>query len=312
MVRKMGKRRVKYLMIPLIVSMFVGCGASSMDNAYVEESMKQEVAMDEEALTNENALIDEVTGDVGGESITINTESTLNRKIIKKGHLSVESKTFNESVQMLMDEVDAIGGFMQDCSIEGDQELERGYRRAELTVRIPKDKFDGFMNNTSKYGNVTSKQITGEDVTDQYFDVETRMTTLEIRQERLQEMLKQSGSLEDLFAIENELSEVIYEIELLKVTLNQYDSLIDFATVDIVVNERYEYKEKEVIPVTFVEKMVNQLQESCKWVVEIIQGVVLLLISAAPFIVVFWLPIALIVWIIIRVKKRRKAKQANK
>ena len=307
----MGKRVFKKelvgLLFMLLMSLAVGCGSVNVTNNSYDASMKEE-ALEE---TNQE-MMDKVGGETGGAGIEINTDIDLNRKIIKRGYLSIETKTFNESVQKLMDEVDAIGGFTQDCYIEGDREDYRGDRRAELSVRVPKEQFDAFMNDTEQYGNVLSKSIKGEDVTDQYFDAETHMETLEIRRERLQEMLKQSGNLEDLFAIEKELAEVTYKVESLKGTLNQYDSLIDFSTIEITVNERYEYKEKAIIPITFGEKVREQMKHSFEDALDVVESLVLCVIGLIPFILFVGLPIVIILWVIKKIIDKFPKKQKRK
>jgi hypothetical protein len=63
-------------------------------------------------------------------------------------------------------------------------------------------------------GTITLNTITGDDVTDQYFDAQSRLSALRVQETRLLvELLEEAASLEDILDIEDRLSEVRYEIE---------------------------------------------------------------------------------------------------
>lgn len=163
------------------------------------------------------------------------------------------------------------------------------------------------MNESSQFGNVTSKSIEGEDVTDQYMDTEIRLETLEIQAERLKELLKQAGDLEKLFKIEQELADVTYQIESLKGTLKKYDSLIDYSTIEINVEEAEVYVQPAK-KVTFLDKIKKTFMDSVDGLINVLQGIVLVVVAMIPFLIII-APVALVVaWIIIRTNRKRKEK----
>ncbi len=297
------KNRILIAILTLgMLMVFVAC-SSSKQTSSSERPME---AVAEEAKQETSIVVDEVADQAGG--IQFNTSSQLNRKVIKTGRIDLQTKTFDDTVQNIMDQVNEIGGFIQNCSIEGNNLYSEYNRRyANLSVRIPNKEFDKFMNESSQFGNVTSKSIEGEDVTDQYMDTEIRLETLEIQAERLKELLKQAGDLEKLFKIEQELADVTYQIESLKGTLKKYDSLIDYSTIEINVEEAEVYVQPAK-KVTFLDKIKKTFMDSVDGLINVLQGIVLVVVAMIPFLIII-APVALVVaWIIIRTNRKRKEK----
>lgn len=297
------KNRILIAILTLgMLMVFVACSSSKQ----MSSSERPIEATKEEVKEETSIVVDEVADQQGG--IQFNTSSQLNRKVIKIGRIDLQTKTFDDTVQNIMNHVNEIGGFIQNCSIEGNNLYSEYNRRyANLSVRIPNKEFDKFMNESSQFGNVTSKSIEGEDVTDQYMDTEIRLETLEIQAERLKELLKQAGDLEKLFKIEQELADVTYQIESLKGTLKKYDSLIDYSTIEINVEEAEVYVQPAK-KVTFLDKIKKTFMDSVDGLINVLQGIVLVVVAMIPFLIII-APVALVVaWIIIRTNRKKKEK----
>ena len=302
----MGRQNKLILIIFLIgISvLFSACASkntmSTMDSVAPQasrEESKEEMNLDME-VTQE-------AGESGNGNIQFNTTNKLNRKIIKTGMINLQTKTFDESVQGVIDEVNNIGGFIQSCSIEGNNLYSTHRRRsANLSVRIPNGVFDAFMNESNQFGNVTSKSIQGEDVTNQYMDTEIRLSTLEIQSERLKELLKQAGDLDKLFRIEQELGNVTYEIESLKGTLKKYDSLIDYSTIDIYIEEADVYIEP-IKEDTFLDRVKNTFIKSFKGLISVVQTLCLVIVAITPFLIII-IPIIVIGIKVLSHRKKKK------
>ncbi|MGL5676925.1 MAG: DUF4349 domain-containing protein [Cellulosilyticaceae bacterium] len=294
----------------MLVVLLVGC------------SSKSEVAMDSaKPEMSENKVAMEETYDTGGEyapeadsesmqgtgnGVQFNTTVGLNRKIIKTGQMDIETKTFDKTMAEIMKQLEVLGGFIQTANTQG---YEGSNRSATLTLRIPNAQFDKFMNDTERYGNVLSKTIEGQDVTDQYMDTEMRLNALQIQATRLEELMAQSGDLEDLFTIGQELGRVTYEIESLKGSLKKYDSLIDYSTITVYVAEAREYSKPD--PITFGEKIKQQLGDSMDAVTSILKGLVLFFVGLTPFLIIL-IPIGIVVGVIIKVIRKRDIKRTEK
>ena len=298
------KTRGTLLISSICIAIFLsGCSAKSSQATSVQDKSTNEVAREE---VKAEAGVEDAISAAGG--IQFNTANKLNRKVIKTGTINLQTKTFDQAVQGIMDKVTDIGGFIQNSSIEGNDLYAKHNRRyASLSVRIPNTEFDKFMNESDQFGNVTSKSVQGEDVTDQYMDTEIRLETLEIQAARLKELLKQAGDLDKLFKIEKELASVTYEIESLKGTLKKYDSLIDYSTIEIYVEEAAVYMEP-VKEDTFIDRIKNTFMSSVKGLISLLEGVLLVVIGIIPFLIIIVPFVGVLIWVI----RRRKNRNRNK
>lgn len=298
------KTKGTLLIISIFIAVFMSaCSSKSSQYITADSQVNNEVVREE--AKSDRVVEDAASSDAG---IQFDTVNKLNRKVIKKGFINLQTKTFDQTVQGIMDKVDDLGGFIQNCSIEGNDLYDTFSRRhASLSIRIPNIVFDKFMNESNEFGNVTSKSVQGEDVTDQYMDTEIRLETLEIQAARLKELLKQAGDLDKLFKIEKELANVTYEIESLKGTLKKYDNLIDYSTIDINVEEAETYKEP-VKEDTFIDRIKNTFMSSVKGLISLLEGLFLVVIGLIPFLIII---VPLIV-IGVRMTHRKKAKSKDK
>ena len=296
-------QKKKYLLgiVLLGISLLLnGCSSAS----YISNTDKATSEIATEEIKQESTM-DTLNSTTGNSNIQFDTSNKLNRKVIKTGIINLQTKTFDVTVQQVMDKVNNIGGFIQNCSIGGNDLYDTYSRRsAYLSIRIPNIEFDQFMNESEQFGNVTSKSIEGEDVTDQYMDTEIRLETLEIQAERLKELLKQAGDLDKLFKIEKELANVTYEIESLKGTLKKYDSLIDYSTIEIYIDEADVYVEP-IKEDTFGERIKNTFMRSVQGLVDLLQNVCVVIVGSLPFLIIL-IPIIVIVIKIIRSKRNKQ------
>jgi uncharacterized protein DUF4349 len=100
-----------------------------------------------------------------------------------------------------------------------------------LTLRVPAENLDEFLLKTGDLGELISKSISADDVTDYYFDTETRLETLRVLQGKYTEYLKEAKDMEDIITIERELNNTISEIESMERTMRRLDGQISYSTV---------------------------------------------------------------------------------
>ena len=241
-------------LVMVTVMLFAGCSSMSTETTndsaeyYAEEpaydkmesegqSMDTAVSndMDDMAADSEQAY-DEGSADGTGIDIDGNSsvlEPSVERKIIYTGNISARTKNFDEDYDMIMDSVKKAGGYIENAYVYGTEpeEWQDEGRYAEITIRVPSDKFDEFIDMLKGVGETTNSSVSGRDISLQYFDIETRLENLRIREERLQELLEQAASLEDIIELERELANVSYEIQSYEIEKRNYDSLIDFSQI---------------------------------------------------------------------------------
>lgn len=306
MKKKWGKLSSALLGL-IMMSLMVGCGSGAEVSATAEDTsnvVMQDYEVSEETIETEEA---------GGDSSSIpeiNTAINYNRKIIKNGTIHIQTEHFNESVNKITAYVQSLEGYIENSNIEGVDFYSKysTSRVASLTVRVPQKSFDTFMNKGGDFGNVSYLTSNSEDITSQYVDTETRLKALNIRKDHLLALLEQSGELKDLFEIEKELGDVTYEIESLKGTLQNYDSLVDMATIQVEIEEVGEIKDNAPVK-TFGDKIKATFNQSIEDVIDVLQGLLLFVIALIPFLIIL-IPLGIIIYIIIKKRKIRKMAQS--
>jgi len=117
----------------------------------------------------------------------------------------------------------------------------RRYRHADLTVRIPAEKVDGFVEHVSGVSNVVSSREDIDDVTLTYVDTESRVKALETERDRLLELMEKAETMSDLLEIESRLTDVRYQLESVASQLKTLENQVSYATVYLNISEVQEY-----------------------------------------------------------------------
>lgn len=102
-----------------------------------------------------------------------------------------------------------------------------------ITFRVPAGKFQGTLAEVVKLGDVLHREVSARDVTEEFFDVQTRLQNLEAVRERFEELLKRAQKVEEALAVERELERVAGQIEQLKGRLKLLKELVAFSTITI-------------------------------------------------------------------------------
>lgn len=183
---------------------------------------------------------------------TADNDVLTDQKIIYTGQLNLETTEFDDTTKALSGLVESLGGYLQGSTVGGGG---RGYRWADYTVRVPSEHFQRFLDQVGGLAHVTWQNTELENITETYYDTEGRLKTQQIKLERLQKLLSQAENMEDIITIESAISETEWSIENLSGTLRHYDALVDFATVNVNVQEVYKLSDTEEVPESFGDRL---------------------------------------------------------
>lgn len=244
---------------------------------------------------------------------TIKEENIYNysdvKKIINRADLVVETIEFNNSLTVLEKLTGDLGGYIESSNIYQAGISEWNYndnRSAEFVIRIPKNNFEKFLNDTGNLGAITNKRVYGDDITTQYYDRDARLKVLKAQEERYLEILNKAQKIEDILEVEKYLTEVRYEIETITATLNHMDNLVDYSTVNISINEVVTVSEAQKVPTTLGEKIVKVFSDSIKSLKTIGTGLILAFIAVIPYGIIILILSSIIYYILKRIKKYYK------
>ena len=128
-------------------------------------------------------------------------------KLIYRADLSAQTTDLSKTAEQIESLTNSVGGYIESSDVSN-YNYNSGIRRyAYYTVRVPSEKYEMFLEsmNNSDSCTVTNLSKSTTDVGAEYADNEARLETYRIKQERLQELLKEADNMEDIIAIENAL-----------------------------------------------------------------------------------------------------------
>lgn len=237
----------------LLASLLTACGSSS------DASSSESVSVGSGAAAADNAVMDEMgwATDTGNSSAGTPTESTADSgplegaKIIRTAALEMETQAFDDAVAALDLLVEELEGYCESRSIR----QHSTYRSASFTVRVPAASFDAFLDQAGQAAHVTWQDESQTNVSESYYDIEARLATQRTKLERLQALLEQAATMEDIIELESALSDTELEIEYLTGSLRQYDSLISYATITVSLQEVYRLSTDQEPALTFSQRL---------------------------------------------------------
>lgn len=233
------------------------------------------------------------------------TENRLaNAKIVYTASIEAETQDYDSCTAALEKLVEDLGGYLEYASTSsyGD-----GSRRASYTARVPAGEFKGFLASVGELSHVVSQDKNADNISEMYYDTESRLETQRTKMDRLQMLLAKAETMEDIIDLENAIAETELEIERLTGSLRHYDSLVDFATVEIGLREVLRLTEVEEAPPTFDRQLGNAFAGGLRSFGDFLQG-------AAIFLAYNWLwlvVLALIALAAVKLSRRAQARRGE-
>lgn len=250
-----------------------------------------------------------------GDSANANRDVFAGRKVIKNAEITMETLEFESCIKALVDKALALGGYVQTNNV-----YSRGYRYGDLraahtVVRIPADKLDEYLAVIDGSGNILSKFENVDDVTDNYVDIEARLSSLRTEYDTLLELLSKAETLEDVITLQDRLSSVRYEIESFEARKRAYDGLIEYSTVKMEISEVE--RESAAASESFGDEVSRRFRESLEDVGDGFRSFGAWLFGEFPRILMWLifavaLPVVIIVIIVKSAKKSRAKRKAKK
>jgi len=245
----------------------------------------------------------------GFESTGINAE----RIVIKNASLSVVVPDPSSAMQSIVKMAEGMGGFVVNSNIyktTTSQGLEVPI--ADITVRVPVEKLDQALIQIKALVDdpdidVLNENISGQDVTSELTDLESRLRNLEAAEEQLLKIMNDAYRTEDVIIVFRELTSVREEIEMIQGQIKYYRESAQLSAVSV-----YLQAKAAIEPITIgkwqpgveIQKALQALVNGGKFIVNML---IWLLILIAPLLAVIFLPI----FFIIRYFKKRKQLKKN-
>jgi len=234
------------------------------------------------------------------------------RMIIRTADLSVVVADAAQAQQTVVDTVNALGGYIADSSawLEGEQ------LRARVTVRVPAEKLDALLAAVKTSAvRVQQENVKGQDVTEEFSDLNAQLTNLEATEKELRELLaevrQKTQKAEDVLQVYRELTTIRGEIERVKGRMQYLGTMTAMATANIDLIP--DALAKPVVepgwrPLETLKNAGRALVNTLKGLVDVLIWVVIVVL---PVLILIAIPIVLIVLAIRWLRRRSRRRKGQ-
>lgn len=115
---------------------------------------------------------------------------------------------------------------------EMDSEID-GVPNAQRTIRVPMEELDAFLGGLSAVGKPTNLVKTEEDLTQQYAEINARLTTLTAQRDQYNQLIAQAASAEEIETLAANAESVQAQIDALEEAIRAWDTACEYATVTL-------------------------------------------------------------------------------
>ncbi len=306
-------KTVKYGLIVLLVFNFVGCSSRQ------DFTMKESSTATEPAQINSDVIskASNVGGGGGGEredkpiSLDVADKSkveTTERKIIRNAELTLEASSPDEASANITKVVENKGGFVVESQKQTSDAKATKSDSMTMTVRVPSAKFEESLDEIRKLsGRVITEIIKGQDVTEEFIDIEARLKTKKALEAQFLEIMKQGKTVEDALSVQRELADVRGEIEQIEGKKRFLENQSSLSTIKLRLQTPTTFSANST---GFFYQLGQAFTNGFDFAVNFILGLVTFIIAILPFLLFIALPVYLILrYFWRRVKKVKSYKK---
>jgi hypothetical protein len=274
------------LLAGLVVLVALGCAASAPE-ADRAAGVKQKGAKKEAAQAEARGV----------------PKDPVQRKIIYTATLAVVVEDFDGAEARFLVRLKERGGYVVHSDVEGGQPGSR--RTGAWTVRVPAARFETFLDDVGRLGELRQRKVDSEDVTEQYHDTAEEIKNYQLSEAallRLYDKKIASSRLEDVLKLQEQITEVQKKINVLKGRMKRWDKLTEYSTATVTLTSRKDYTPP--VEPSFGSSISSTFRGSLDALVTFGKYVVLTAVALSPWLVLVVPLVALVAFLWRRAHRR--------
>jgi hypothetical protein len=227
---------MKKIFLPLFCFLVIHCKKTETQslNASLVDIVQEDkmISIDSSAVALEppNAVSE------SGSTISPQKIDTISKKIIKNGDMRIQVGDIKKAHNQVDEIIKNNKAYVQKEEFQNTDRNEN----LDITIRVPHKNFDALVNSFSDgMGSVLSKNISSDDVTEEYTDVSIKLGNKKIYLEKYRDMLKSAKTTKDILEIQENIRELEDEIDVSEGRLRFIDDRVNYSTLNLSL-----YKEK--------------------------------------------------------------------
>lgn len=280
----MNRKVILSLFLSSLFILLTACSTNDSGKESIKESTRASNDMAVESESTESSD-HEITMEDSEEDAN---EIAADRMIIHQAQLQLNVKNFEQARMNIEKKVNKYGGYIVESNVyREDEDFVNGH----MTVRVPEKHFQTVLTDAEgEAADILERIVTGQDVTEQFVDLESRLKSKRAVEKRLLEFMGNAGKTEDLLKISSDLATTQEEIELIVGQINYLENQTSFSTIDIAM-----YENRVIVPgidskeLDTWAKTKKQLATSTNFLLAAGSGVIVFMIGNLPIIVLLLL-----------------------
>jgi len=149
--------------------------------------------------------------------------------------LQVGSGRFDSALNDVIAVVDQAGGYISGSQAQADD--GQPLRSGQVTFQVPADRFEAVVAEVRKKGTPQTISISGNDVSQQYVDLQARLRNAEAQRNAMLALMQQAKSVNDTIQIQNQLGQITAQIEQLRGQIGYLEHSTTFSTLAVSIRE---------------------------------------------------------------------------
>ena len=238
-----------------------------------------------------------------------------NRMIVKNADVRLTVKDTDVAIDRTTQIIGDAGGYIVSSRVWYQDYYGNNLKYAAITIGVPVDEFEKVLSRLRGLAiKVVDETAAGDDVTDQYVDLQSQVTNLEATRARIQDFLKDAKNVDEALRINQELSNIEGQIEQIKGQMNYLNDRSAYSTITL--NLEPEFPVLTPTPTPTAHPTATPIPwnpgqtfgEAKNTITVIYQGIGNFLIWLGVVILPIVLPPALILWIVWKLLNRKSVK----
>ncbi|MCW5960003.1 MAG: DUF4349 domain-containing protein [Pyrinomonadaceae bacterium] len=279
-------RKNKFFTFLLVfTSIFASCESSNSAQNTESASVSGSERMPERDLTTANSNT--------AKSTEPETAKPLERKIIKNAELRLESQDPVSAQQTIAQIVESRGGYVVESTQSGSDASSVKRDTVTMSLRIPSEKFNETLDEIRKTASrIVIETVSGQDVTEEFIDVEARLKAKKALEEQFLEIMKRSNSVEDALNVQREIADVRAEIEKIEGRKRFLENQASLSTIKVTVQTPNAIAGSSK---GFFYRLTDSIGNGLDVALSFVLFFVSFLIAVIPFLILVVLPIVLVI-----------------
>jgi len=271
----MKTRSTKFSLKLIVVSIGLLVLGSCQNASYKEDFTMESVAITEDYQTVEE-----------NETAGIRSKTPVELKIIKSASARYKVKNVKKATEQVKAMAQLYNGYISDLRYENNL-YEKQNR---FTIKVPNANFDSLLDSIASVAIFTEfENITTQDVTEEFLDLESRLATKQEVKERYEDILRKNAkTVEDILATEEKLRILQEEIEAAQGRLKYLSNKVSYSTVQVDLFESVAYKEE---PASYTKSFFDKAGNGFSFGWELIEAIIVGLIHIWPVLIMVTLVI---------------------